>query len=269
LWQQFQQASLSVARLGDIMNAPMEPYSLRPGRVRSGRGLIEIEGLSFRYAENLPLLLKGLNLTIEPGRVLAFMGPSGCGKSTLGKLLQGLYRPSEGRIKLDGSDITFLAANELRMNFGVVPQETILFSGTVYDNLISAHPHATFEQVTKACQIAEIHDVIERLPKGYQTEIGERGVGLSGGQKQRLAIARALIKQPKILIFDEATSNLDGATAEHFCATINQLKGKVTMLFITHALPKNLQVDEIVQIGAVRASPESATSSLEEVGTPA
>jgi len=200
---------------------------------------------------------------------VAFMGPSGCGKSTLAKLLQGLYRPSEGRIKLDGNDITFLAANELRINFGVVPQETILFSGTVYDNLISAYPHATFEQVTKACQIAEIHDVIERLPKGYQTEIGERGVGLSGGQKQRLAIARALIKQPKILIFDEATSNLDVATAEHFCATINQLKGKVTMLFITHALPKNLQVDEIVQIGVTRPSPESAPNSLEVVGSPA
>jgi ATP-binding cassette, subfamily B, bacterial HlyB/CyaB len=269
LWQQFQQASLSVARLGDIMNAPMEPYSLRPGRVRAGRGVIEIEGLSFRYGESLPMPLKGLDLTIEPGRVVAFMGPSGCGKSTLAKLLQGLYRPSEGRIKLDGNDITYLAANELRINFGVVPQETILFSGTVYDNLISAYPHATFEQVTKACQVAEIHEVIEGLPKGYQTEIGERGVGLSGGQKQRLAIARALIKQPKILIFDEATSSLDVATAEHFCATINQLKGKVTMLFITHALPKNLQVDEIVQIGVTRQSPESTLNSLEVVGTPA
>jgi subfamily B ATP-binding cassette protein HlyB/CyaB len=266
LWQQFQQASLSVARLGDIMNAPMEPYSLVPGRVRAGRGLIEIEGLSFRYADNLPLLLKGLNLTIQPGRVVAFMGPSGCGKSTLAKLLQGLYRPSEGRIMLDGNDITYLAANELRINFGVVPQETMLFSGTVYDNLISAHPHATFEQVSRACQVAEIHEVIERLPKGYQTEIGERGVGLSGGQKQRLAIARALIKQPKILIFDEATSSLDVATAEHFCATINQLKGKVTMLFITHALPRNLEVDEIVQIGIPRTTLDSMPS-LGSVGS--
>ena len=96
-----------------------------------------------------------MNLTIEPGRVVAFMGPSGCGKSTLAKLLQGLYRPSEGRIKLDGNDIANLAANEIGINFGVVPQEIILFSGTVYENLISAHPHATFEQVIKACQVAE------------------------------------------------------------------------------------------------------------------
>lgn len=266
LWQQFQQASLSVQRLGDIMNAPTEPYSLIPGRIRGGRGLIEIEGLSFRYSEQLQSLLKGLTLRIEPGRVVAFMGPSGCGKSTLAKLLQGMYRPSEGTIRLDGTDITHLAANELRMNFGVVPQETVLFSGTIYENLISAHPHATFEQVIKACQLAEIHDVIERLPQGYQSQIGERGVGLSGGQRQRLAIARALIRQPRILIFDEATSSLDLPTAEHFCATINQLKGKVTMLFITHALPKNLQVDEIVQIGASRPARSDAAFNLDVVG---
>ena len=130
-----------------------------------------------------------------------------------------------------------------------MPQETILFSGTLYDNLLMANPHASFDQVVHACKMAEIHHTIEALPQGYQTEIGERGVGLSGGQKQRLAIARALIKQPRILIFDEATSSLDSATAEHFAATINQLKGQVTMLFITHALPKNLLVDEVVRIG--------------------
>jgi ATP-binding cassette, subfamily B, bacterial HlyB/CyaB len=267
LWQQFQQASLSVTRLGDIMNAPTEPYSLAPARARSGRGLIEIEDLSFRYAPHLPPVLKDFNLKIEPGRIIAVMGPSGCGKSTLAKLLQGLYQPSAGRIKLDGNDIAYLAANELRLNLGVVPQDTVLFSGTIYENLTAAHPHATFEQIVTACRVAEIHDVIERLSKGYQSEIGERGVGLSGGQKQRLAIARALIKQPKILIFDEATSSLDAPTAEHFCATINQLKGKVTMLFITHALPKNLQVDEIVQIGIPRSvPPEPLSTPLEVVG---
>jgi ABC-type bacteriocin/lantibiotic exporter with double-glycine peptidase domain len=178
LWQQFQQANLSVLRLGDIMNAP-----------------------------------------------------------------------ADGTIKLDGHDIRHLSANELRHYFGVVPQETILFSGTLYENLLMANPHATFDQVVHACRMAEIHEVIEQLPQGYQTEIGERGVGLSGGQKQRLAIARALLKQPKILIFDEATSSLDAQTAEHFAATINQLRGKVTMLFITHALPKGLVVDEVVRIG--------------------
>ncbi len=196
------------------------------------------------------------------------MGPSGCGKSTLAKLLQGMYRPSEGRIKIDGHDITYLSANELRANCGVVPQETILFSGTVYDNLVAADPHVTFEEVTNACRVAEIHDTIEALPKGYLTEIGERGVGLSGGQKQRIAIALALIKKQKILYFDEATSSLDATTAGHFCNTINQLNGKVSMLFITHALPKALHVDEIIQINIARGNATNRTPALEAIADP-
>jgi subfamily B ATP-binding cassette protein HlyB/CyaB len=249
LWQQFQQANLSVQRLGDLMNAPSEPYSVLPSRLREGKGQIEIEALSFRYAEDRPYLYQNFNLKIVPGKVVAIMGPSGSGKSTLTKLLQGFYQPSSGTIKIDGNDIRYLSANELRHYFGVVPQETILFSGTIYDNLMLANPHTTFDQIVQACKMAEIHSAIEALPQGYQTEIGERGVGLSGGQKQRMAIARALIKQPKILVFDEATSSLDSTTAEHFANTINQLKGKVTMLFITHAMPKNLLVDEVVRIG--------------------
>jgi len=249
LWQQFQQANLSVQRMGDIMNAPAEPYSILPTRLREGKGQIDIEQLSFRYADNLPFLYEGFNLKVAPGKVIAIMGPSGSGKSTLTKLLQGFYQPAGGTIKIDGNDIRYLSANELRHYFGVVPQETILFSGTIYDNLLMANPHASFDLVVHACKMAEIHNAIEALPQGYQTEIGERGVGLSGGQKQRIAIARALIKQPKILIFDEATSSLDATTAEHFAATINQLKGKVTMMFITRAMPKNLLVDEIVRIG--------------------
>ncbi|RFC39106.1 MAG: ATP-binding cassette, subfamily B, HlyB/CyaB [Candidatus Nitrotoga sp. LAW] len=259
LWQQFQQANLSVQRMGDIMNAPAEPYSILPTRLREGKGQIDIEGLSFRYADNLPFLYESFNLKVAPGKIIAIMGPSGSGKSTLTKLLQGFYQPTSGTIKIDGNDIRYLSANELRHHFGVVPQETILFSGTLYDNLLMANPHATFDQVVHACRMAEIHSSIEALPQGYQTEIGERGVGLSGGQKQRIAIARALIKQPKILIFDEATSSLDAATAEHFAATINQLKGKVTMMFITHAMPKNLLVDEVVRIGLESLSAVSDT----------
>lgn len=267
LWQQFQQANLSVQRLGDIMNAPPEPYSILPSRVREGKGRIEIDDLSFRYAENLPFLFQGFPLKVEPGKMIAIMGPSGSGKSTLAKLLQGFYVPSGGTIKLDGNDIRYLSANELRHSFGVVPQETTLFSGTLYDNLLMANPHASFEQIVHACRMAEIHETIDRLPQGYQTEIGERGVGLSGGQKQRLAIARALLKQPKILIFDEATSSLDNATAEHFAATINQLKGKVTMLFITHALPKSLLVDEVVRIGHNKANINQSMAVASEMPT--
>ena len=250
LWQEFQQANIAVKRVGDIMNAPAEPYSVTPSREAGGGGVVEIRGLSFRHAENLLYLYRDLNVTIQPGQCIALMGPSGSGKSTLAKLLLGFYQPNDGAILIDGRDIRHLSANELRQHYGVVPQETMLFSGTIYDNLILANPHASFEQVIQACKLAEIHDTIEKLPEGYLNPIGEHGAGLSGGQKQRIAIARALLKRPKILIFDEATSSLDEATAESFARTVNQFRGKVSMLFIAHQLPKGLKVDEVVRLGS-------------------
>ncbi len=249
LWQQFQQAGIAVKRLGDIMNAPPEPYSVNPTRTATGAGAIEIVGLGFRYGEATPFLYQGLNLTIPAGAAVGVIGPSGSGKSTLAKLLQGFYQPTEGAIRIDGLDLRHLAANELRRNFGVVFQETVLFSGAVYENLLAANPQATFDDIVLACKAAEIYEVIERLPQGYQTELGERGIGLSGGQRQRIAIARALLKRPRILIFDEATSGLDQPTAEAFARTVNSLKGKVTVLFIAHQMPRALQLDSIVRLG--------------------
>ena len=248
LWQEFQQAKVSLDRLGDILDMPREPFALRPRRTPGGKAQIHIRDLGFRYSEQHPWLYRNLNLSIPPGKLSVLMGPSGCGKSTLAKLLQGFYLPQEGRITLDGRDIRQLAANELRAIFGVVPQETVLFSGTVHDNLALAQPQARFEDVMAACKAAEIHDVIEAMPKGYQTEIGERGTGLSGGQRQRIAIARALLKRPKVLVFDEAISNLDQQTTEHLAQTINRLKDKVTMIFITHQIPRGLQVDETINM---------------------
>ena len=127
-----------------------------------------------------------------------------------------------------------------------------------------SNPHASFEQIIQACQLAEIHQTIEKLPQGYQTTVGEHGTGLSGGQKQRIAIARALLKQPKVLIFDEAVSNLDQQTAEHFAQTVNKLKGKVTILFITHQLPKGLQVDEAVILGKENTDTARKANTNEE-----
>jgi subfamily B ATP-binding cassette protein HlyB/CyaB len=250
LWQEFQQADIAVKRLGDVMNAPAEPMTLIPTRANTNQTTnITVDSLGFKYSDEHPWLYQNLTFNIQAGHCVVVMGPSGCGKSTLAKLLLGFYQPQEGNIKLNGQDIRYLAANELRNHFGVVPQETVIFSGTIYDNLILANPHASFEQIIQACQLAEIHHTIEQLPQGYQTVVGEHGTGLSGGQKQRIAIARALLKKPKVLIFDEAVSNLDQQTAEHFAQTVNKLKGKVTILFITHQLPKGLNVDEAVILG--------------------
>jgi len=249
LWLEFQQANIAVKRLGDIMDVPTEPYSLVPSRDSKGEGKVDIQNLGFKYAENRQNLYQDLNLTLEPGKLVAVMGASGTGKSTLAKLLQGFYQPTEGRILIDGRDVRHLSANELRQYFGVVPQETTLYSGTIYDNLLAANPQARFEQMIQACKMAEIHEAIESMPEGYQTELGENGAGLSGGQKQRIAIARALLKRPKILIFDEATSNLDKATEKNMIYTINQLKGKVAMLYITHHLNKALKIDALVKLG--------------------
>jgi subfamily B ATP-binding cassette protein HlyB/CyaB len=250
LWQEFQQASIAVKRLGDVMDAPAEPYALTPSRAPEGKCEIRITNLAFRYSSEHPFLYKNLNLALTPGKITVLTGPSGCGKSTLAKLLLGFYQPEDGQITIDGRDIRHVSANELRQHFGVVPQETVLFSGTIYENLLAANPNAAFADVIKACRIAEIHDVIERLPKGYSAEIGEHGVGLSGGQKQRIAIARAMLKRPRVLVFDEATSALDQHAAERFAQTVNKLKGVATILFIAHQLPKGLAVDEIFSLNA-------------------
>ena len=159
-----------------------------------------------------------------------------------------------GRVQLDDSDFRHLSANELWQFFGIVPQETYLFSRTIYENLIAAGPNAGFDDVVQACWIAEIHETIEKLPKGYNAEIGEHGVRLSGGQNQRLAIARAMLKRPRILIFDEATSTLDQNTAERFAQTVNKLKGMATVLFIAHQLSRGLAVDIVETLREEKAT---------------
>ena len=248
LWQQFQQATIAVRRLGDIMNVPAEPWTVTPVREAGGAGAIEFRGVGFRYAADRPFVLRNFDLVVAPGECVVVMGPSGAGKSTLTKLLQGFLWPGEGQVLLDGRDTRHLAANELRAHFGVVPQETMLFSGNILDNLLLANPMATFEMAVQAAKLAEIHETIEALPAGYKTDVGERGVGLSGGQKQRIAIARALLKRPHVLIFDEATSGLDVVVADHFAATIARFKGKVTILFVTHRAPERLVPDRIVRL---------------------
>lgn len=269
LWQEFQQASVAVQRLGDLMNAPEEPYSLQPRHAPVERGRIVFEAVHFRYGPRHPWLLREVAFALEPGELTVVVGPSGTGKSTLVKLLIGFEQPVSGRILVDGRDAAWLSANELRAVFGVVPQETVLFSGTILENLALADPAASFDEITMACRLAEVHGAIEALPEGYATRIGEHGAGLSGGQRQRIAIARALLKKPRVLVFDEATSHLDAETAAAFAATINALRGKVTMLFIAHVLPRGLMVDRVVRLSAAGGSPAVSAVAPGEGAMPA
>lgn len=249
LWQEFQQACIAVQRLGDILDAPAEPHSLRSMEQAPGRGRIVLENLAFAYSAQARPLYEGLSTTIEPGELVMISGPSGCGKSTLARLLLGFYLPSGGRILLDGRDIRHLSASRLREHFGVVPQQPVLFSGTLCENLQLACPQATREEMVAACAQAGIHEHIQSLPLAYDTRIGEQGTGLSGGQKQRLAIARAILRRPSILIFDEATSSLDEATAAQIARTINRIKGGMTVLFIAHQVPAGLKPDREIRLG--------------------
>jgi subfamily B ATP-binding cassette protein HlyB/CyaB len=210
-------------------------------------------------------VLSNFSVSLLPGRLAFVSGPSGSGKSTLIRLLLGFQLPDEGHIYLDGTDHRHYSVSELRHYFGVVPQETVLFSGTVFENLQWADPHADLDAIVEACRLAGIHEAIDRLPLGYNTVLGERGLGLSGGQKQRLAIARALLKKPAVLLFDEATSSLDLPAAEALARTINSLKGKVTILFIAHNKPPGLLVDDYLELGNHAARVESVTRAGEAV----
>ena len=249
LWQEFQQAGIAVRRLGDVMNAPPEPHSMQATRLSQGQGRLEIQDLAFSHRGMETILYRGLSTVFEPGELVLVTGPSGCGKSTFAKLLLGFYQPAAGRILLDGRDIRHLSANELRMHFGVVPQETVLFSGSLHDNLSLASPHASSAEIMEACRMAGIHDDIEHLPRSYQTLIGENGTGLSGGQKQRIAIARAVLRRPRILIFDEATASLDERTAGQLAQTVNRFRGEMTVLVIAHHMPPGLLPDRELQLG--------------------
>lgn len=247
LWQELQQVRTAVAQLGEVMSTPTERYSLAPTSAGKITGKLDVTGLAFRHSPDRPPLYTDLAFTVSPGQVALITGPSGCGKSTLAKIMQGLYTGYEGFVRVDDRDIRSMAVTELRSVFGVVPQETVLFSGSILENVMGSSA-VSMEQVVQACKMAGIHQAIENMPEGYQTKVGERGAGLSGGQRQRIGIARALLKRPSVLIFDEATSGLDELSAEHIGQTVNYLKGKVTGLFVAHKVPRCLAIDTVIQL---------------------
>ncbi|MFP5382988.1 MAG: peptidase domain-containing ABC transporter [Gammaproteobacteria bacterium] len=266
LWQQFQQARIAVARVGDIMDASPETYAGVERREARGEGRIELCALGFRYGEDRPFLYRNVSLAIPPGSSWVVLGASGSGKSTLARLLLGFLAPTEGNVRLDGIDVRHLGVDELRAVFGVVPQDIVLFAGTVQDNLLLGSPDVAFPDITAACRQAGIHEFIEQLPAGYQTLLGERGAGLSGGQRQRLAMARALLRRPRVLVLDEPFSHLDAQTAAALATTLNGLCDahgeRLTVLVITHQLPPTLRVDGVVRMGAGGGAGEGAAAGV-------
>lgn len=209
-------------------------------------GHVRFEGVSFAYHRGGRLVLDNISFEMKPGMVVAVVGPSGAGKSTLADLIPRFYDPTSGRVLIDGIDIRTVQVASLRKQIGIVPQETLLFGGTIRDNIAYADPDATDEQVVEAAKAAHAHEFIERLEKGYETPVGERGVRLSGGERQRIAIARAILRNPRILILDEATSSLDTASEALVQQALEELMRGRTTLVIAHRLSTVVNADQIL-----------------------
>lgn len=221
--QQYQEAKASLDRLDQILKIAPEKKPTTPkalGELRT----IEFKNLDFTYATGDKPALENINVTIKAGETVAFVGPSGSGKTTLVKLLVGLYKPSSGTIEFSGVNVNELDLEKLRNRIGLVAQDTQLFAGTIRENLLFAHPSATDEQCIEALKSSAAVSLLQRGGYGLDTRIGEGGLKLSGGEKQRLAIARALLRQPDLLIFDEATSSLDSITEEQITQTIREIE---------------------------------------------
>ena len=246
LLHEFQEAALSVRMLGAIMNSPTETLGATAVRLRPAlRGEIEFERLGFTYPGTSAAALRDLSLHIPAGTSAGIVGESGSGKTTLTRLVQGLYRGYEGQIRMDGLDLREIDLMHLRRSLGVVPQETFLFRGTVRDNIAAARPHASFEETVRAARAAGADEFIRRLPNGYDTLLEEGSTNLSGGQRQRMAIARALLLDPPVLVLDEATSALDPESEAVVRRNLAGIATGRTLLIVSHRLSMVVNCDVI------------------------
>ena len=248
LYQSFQQVSISLERLSDIIDTPQESTDLdkRNIPIPTICGDVVYDDVSFRFGKAGPLQLSKVNLEVSSGQFVAIVGESGSGKSTLTKLLTRLYEPLSGQIYIDNLDISKVELYSLRRQIGIVPQDSLLFEGSIQENITLSNPDATSEEVVTAAKVACAHDFIMSLPNGYATPVGERGGSLSGGQRQRIAIARTVLQNPKMLIMDEATSALDYQTERLVSLNImEKFRGKTTF-FITHRLNSIVHADKII-----------------------
>ena len=267
LWQDFHQARLSVARLGDILNTPAETVYNATRAVRPPiRGEVTFEHVSFRYRVDGSQILHDVNFTVPAGQTVGIVGSSGSGKSTLVKLIQRLYVPESGRVLIDGVDLALVDTSWLRRQVGFVLQENVLLNRTVHENIALTDPAMPIEKVIAAAKLAGAHEFILELPEGYDTIVGERGGSLSGGQRQRLAIARALVTDPRILIFDEATSALDYESERIIQENMAEIARGRTVFIIAHRLSAVRHADRIVTMDHGRIVEDGKHEDLVRIG---
>ncbi len=239
----------------DVVDAP------DAGELTVSEGVVQFDRVNFGYQTERQIL-HDVSFTIPAGKKLAIVGPSGAGKSTISRLLFRFYDVSSGRITIDGQDISKVTQTSLRRAVGIVPQDTVLFNESIYHNIVYAHPDASREDVYRAARMANIHDFIMQLPSGYDTIVGERGLKLSGGEKQRVAIARVILKNPAILIFDEATSSLDSHSEQLILSALNEVAQQHTTLVIAHRLSTIADADNILVLEQGRVKEQGTHQQL-------
>ena len=268
LYGLLQEAIGASKRIFELLDTGSDlPEPERPQPLSATQGRVAFERVSFRYQDRDDEdVLKTLSLEARPGEVVALVGPSGAGKSTLVTLIPRFYDPTEGRILIDGIDLRDVTRHQLRQHIGIVPQETQLFSGTIYENIRYGRPTATTDQVREAAEAANADTFIRAFPDDYDTLVGERGIKLSGGQRQRVAIARALLKDPKILILDEATSSLDSSSEALVQAALEHLMTGRTTFVIAHRLSTVRGADRILVLDAGSIVEQGSHEALLETG---
>jgi subfamily B ATP-binding cassette protein MsbA len=261
-----QQGLASADRIFEILDTqsevvlPKDPVSLP-----DITGRVDFDGVFFSYRDE-SWVLKDVNISVAPGEKVALVGPTGAGKSTLADMIPRFYDPQQGTVRIDGVDVKLLDLRTLRRQIGIVPQDPVLLKGSVAFNIAYGLDHPEDEVIVNAAKVAGIHRFIESLPEGYKTEVGERGVTLSGGQRQRLAIARAIVRNPRILILDEATSSLDAAVEQEIQEAMQKaMKGR-TSIIIAHRLSTVREADRIVVLDKGMVVEEGSHEELKRAG---